>query len=88
MSDKASCEEQREEQPELEEAAGAEVRRASTAVAASRLGGPTSFTELHLRPPPPRLFYLTPDPRVIQRCSTFTLLLGTLLGTSLLALAR
>lgn len=49
MSDNANCEEQREEQTELEEAGGAEVRWVNIGIVSSRHGGFTSFTELPLK---------------------------------------
>lgn len=49
MSDNAKCEEQREEQPELEEAGGAEVRWVNIGIVSSPHGGLTSFTELPLK---------------------------------------
>lgn len=49
MSDNANCEEQREEQTELEEAGGAEVRWVNIGIVSSRHGGLTFFTELPLK---------------------------------------
>lgn len=59
MSDNANCEEQREEQTELEEAGGAEVRWFKVGIVFSPHSAFTPFTELLLKsqfPQPPSFF--------------------------------
>lgn len=65
MSESANCEEQREEQAELEEAGGAEVRWFKMGIVSSQHRVFTSFTDLSHKSQslkPPSLSYYTCTP--------------------------